>query len=152
MILTARGRVFATPSAITVLIDGNERYSGQVGAGEPLDTEITFLTYDWVDPPLLGTASVSISVTSGVVTIGPWFQDDSTTEEVFGEDARISDTILINGLPPEWPATPVDPMPEGTPENPDWYGWFFELAAGETITFNIQAPGLMEPAPTPPGP
>jgi hypothetical protein len=46
--------------------------------------------------------------------------------------------ILINGQPPEWPATPVEPrMPGGTPENPDWTGWTFEVGAGETITFTV---------------
>lgn len=140
MILIARGRVFATPSAITVLVDGNEVLSGQVGTGQPLDTETTFLEYNWGEPTPPGAVTpVSISVTSGVVSIGPWFVQafpGQTTE--FGPDVR--QNILVNGALPEWPATPVTPMPGGTPENPDWYGWFFELGAGETITFNLVNP------------
>jgi hypothetical protein len=33
MIVYARGRVFATPSAMTVLVNGEEVHSGQVGTG-----------------------------------------------------------------------------------------------------------------------
>lgn len=43
--------------------------------------------------------------------------------------------ILINGSAPTWPATP--PEPGGTPENPNWAGWFFDTSAGSTVTFTI---------------
>jgi hypothetical protein len=33
-------------------------------------------------------------------------------------------------------------MPGGTESDPDWQGWFFELAAGETATFNVAQPLL----------
>jgi len=140
MIVYARGRVFATPSAMTVLVNGEEVHSGQVGTGQPLDTECTFFEYDWGQPTPSGTvSSVSIVVTAGVVTVGPWFENNpSGIPTEFGSDVRSE--ILINGSLPEWPATPVTPMPGGTPEDPDWYGWFFELGAGETMTFNIVAP------------
>jgi hypothetical protein len=167
-----RGRVFATPSACTALIEGVEVHGGQVGAGQPLDTEITLFSVDTAG------GATSISVTSGVITVGPayvstavpWTADEiyqqgmyavnagsyylalskppkgtpvtNTTywqavvlEDTFGPDECTN--ILINGQAPEWPATPVDPMPGGSPQNPDWSGWFFEVSAGETITFNV---------------
>lgn len=43
--------------------------------------------------------------------------------------------ILIDGVAPAWP--PVEPFPGGTEENPDWDGWFFDVPAGSTITFDI---------------
>ncbi len=167
-----KGRVFATPSACTALIEGAEVHSGQVGSGQPLDTEITLFSANTAG------GACSISVTSGVITLGsavvstaqPWSADEyyqegvyvsnggsyyvaiskppkgtpvtNTTywatavlEDTFGPDDRSN--ILINGQAPEWPATPVDPMPGGTPQSPNWTGWFFEISAGETITFNV---------------
>jgi hypothetical protein len=40
--------------------------------------------------------------------------------------------IFINGQSPEEPSTSVDFAPA-----PDWAGWYFEVSAGETITFNM---------------
>jgi hypothetical protein len=135
--LEMEGRVFATPSALTMLVDGVEIHSGQVGAGQPLDTEITLVNIENVVPE--STLSASISVTSGVITAGPvWLLSGDLGSEPCSLDVRSN--ILINGVAPEWPATPVEPMPGGTPENPQWTNWFFELGAGETITFNIEVP------------
>ena len=166
-----RGRVFATPSAATILIDGQEAFSGQVGIGAPLDTEITLAEIT------TNGGAVSISVTSGVITVGDVYNvvagnawsntatypavgknvtyngeiyttiqavntpgilptDDAYWDLTQGFTTDIRDSILINGTPPEWPATPVDPMPGGTSADPNWAGWFFEASAGETITFN----------------
>ena len=170
-----RGRVFSSPSAITILVDGQEVFSGQVGTGQSLDTEITLATV-----ATTGSA-VTLSVTSGVITSGPVLTD-CTTEAWTVTDAYlpysyvvnngtyymttasvpantpITDTNywavvpqlgtvdcrnndeLINGQPPEWPATPVDPMPGGTESAPDWQGWFFELSAGEAMTYTYTVP------------
>lgn len=180
--LHLRGRVFSTPSAVTALVDGVEVFSGQVGVGQSLDTDIELFEITDVT-----SGAVSISVTSGVVSIGllateetadPWnikaeyfesyvaeyngttymcksngtpvgtLPTDTTYWEPYvlpspwlTGDVRAD--ILINGSAPEWPATPVVPMPGGTPEDPDWYGWYFELGAGETITFNIDSTALL---------
>jgi hypothetical protein len=135
MDLELEGRVFATPSALTMIVDGVEIHSGQVGSGEPLDTPIALVNLSNV----AGNTSLatSVSVTSGVVTIGPvWGLDDQgdpTTSD-------LRNNILINGSAPEYPATPVVPMPGDNPDVPNWTNWFFEVSAGETITFNIQTP------------
>lgn len=134
------GRVFATPSALTALVEGVEVFSGQVGTGQPLDTELALFSADLP----LGNSAVSISVTSGVLSVG----------QVLCSDPAISGTIdmrnndeLINGQAPEWPATPVTPMPGGTAENPNWDGWFFDLSAGESITFTVGVANVAPPAP-----
>jgi hypothetical protein len=130
------GRVEATPSAMTVLFNGTEIFSGQVGAGQPLDICMVLATHEWNSTTYGETAAVTISVTSGIVTIGSVgysYEGQPTT------DCRVSSTILINGSEPEWPPEGTQPrMPDGTPENPDWDYWEFEIGAGETITFNIQ--------------
>lgn len=46
--------------------------------------------------------------------------------------------IKINGQPPEWPSTPVEPMPQGTPDNPDWTGWCFDLNPGDRFECNYR--------------
>lgn len=123
-----RGRVYATPSAVTILVEGTEVFSGQVGAGQPLDTLLSLATV----PLATGNLAVSMSVTSGVVGVGPVVSNGLNGYE----DTRNND-ILVNGQAPEWPATPVNPMPGGTQQNPDWTGWLFEVSAGETITFTV---------------
>ena len=130
------GRVQATPSAMTVLFDGTEIFSGQVGTGQSLDTLIPLVTHTWNSTTSGETASVTISVTAGVVNIasaGYSFEGQPTT------DCRVSSSILINGSEPEWPPEGTLPrMPGGTAADPDWAYWEFEVGAGETITFNIQ--------------
>jgi hypothetical protein len=138
------GSVMSSPAAATVLLNGVELYSGQIGVGQPIDVpgvELFVLEYQG-EETVEETVAVTISITSGVAKIA------TTQTEVQGEggtgvewalpwgngnDGRTQ--ILINGLPPEWPPTPVTPMPGGTPENPDWSGWAFDVSAGETITF-----------------
>jgi hypothetical protein len=136
MLIQFTGRTMATPSAMTVLFDGTEIFSGQVGSGIPLNTLVNLLTYEWAQATLGQNASITVSVTSGIVTIGSVGWDPA---ELPPADSRISSTILINGLAPEWPAEGTQPrMPFGTPENPDWSYWEFEIGAGETITFDIE--------------
>jgi hypothetical protein len=140
MQLTFKGRVFATPSAVTIVQNGTEIFSGQVGTGQPLDTELN-LFQTTIPQPAANTSatySVTMSVTSGVITSGDVYVilDDGVTpvyQPGIGPDLR--QNILINGSVPVWPATPVDPMPGGTEADPNWQGWFFELAAGESMTF-----------------
>jgi len=135
--LEMEGRVFATPSALTMIVDGVEIHSGQVGAGQPLDSQITLVNIPNVAPS--STLSITVSVTSGVITNGPvWQLSGNVGSDPCSLDLRTN--VLINGIAPEWPATPVKPMPGGTPENPQWTNWFFELGAGETITFNVVVP------------
>ena len=59
-----QGQVLATPTAATILIEGVQVFSGQIGAGQPLDT-----TIDIANVVSAGGA-VSISVTSGILDVG----------------------------------------------------------------------------------
>jgi hypothetical protein len=151
MQLTFKGRVFATPSAVTIVQNGTEIFSGQVGTGQPLDTELN-LFQSTVPAPVgttTATYSVSMSVTSGVITCGDTlvqYDDSETYVMVPGEGPDLRANILINGQPPEWPSTPIDTMPGGTEGAPNWQGWFFELAAGESITYTYTVPGGPAPA------
>jgi hypothetical protein len=167
-----RGRIESTPAAITILVDGAEVFSGQVGLGQPLDTEIDLATVN------TSGSSVSVSVTSGVILSGSVLTDVTTrvwaekfkynpytwvvnngtyymTKVAVPANTPITDTnywtvvpqvgtvdcrnndILINGQAPEWPATAVTVMPGGTEQESEWDGWFFELGAGETITYTV---------------
>jgi len=144
MQLTFKGRVFATPSAVTIVQNGSEIFSGQVGTGQPLDTELNLFQTTIAQPAANTTAtySVSMSVTSGVITagdVGIVFDDGETAYLLSGPNGigpDLRENILVNGSLPEYPATPVNPMPGGTESNPDWQGWFFELSAGESMTFD----------------
>jgi hypothetical protein len=168
-----QGRVLATPTAATILIEGSQVFSGQIGAGQPLDTQIDIANL------VSAGGAVSISVTSGILDVGPVFKWPDTapawnpsasyaegdyveyngvvyvcqgttaspgftpgmsvawsTAQISSADCRTN--ILVNGQPPEWPATPVEPrMPDGTEQNPNWAGWGFDVSAGETITFTV---------------
>jgi hypothetical protein len=169
-----QGQVAATPTAATILIEGVQVFSGQVGAGQPLNTTIDYANL------VSNGGAVSISVTSGILNVGQVFKWDTSAPAwsnstaynegdavEYGGDIWLASTampanmvpagtpgvlpgwklepvtndvrsnILINGQPPEWPATPVTPMPGGDEENPDWTGWGFSVSAGETITFII---------------
>ena len=117
------GRIFSTPAAVTALLNGEEVFSGQVGQGVPLDTETDILTFDWKDVAEEGTASMTITVTSGVISVG----------SVFGvANLDMRKNILINGQAPEQPSSDIGFVPAK-----DWAGWYFEISAGETITFNL---------------
>jgi hypothetical protein len=140
--LVIRFRREAEPTAATILLNGTQIFSGVLGAGTTIGE--TFQTDPFPTDLNDGdTASMSIAVTSGVLKCGGVYSDVRDYP-----DFRVSGTELINGAAPEWPASPVDPMPGGTEENPDWDGWFHELGAGETLTCNITVVG---PA-TPPAP
>lgn len=131
-----KAQCYAKPTAITVLINGTQVFSGQVGNNYPLTEHFDSEALE----SALGlgeTASVSISCTSGVANLGPWH---TVLNPWWAVDLRQSDSILINGQPPEIPATPVGFEPGGTLDSPDWTGWFFELSAGETVSFNIKIP------------
>lgn len=144
--LRIAGRLMASPTAATITVNGNEAYSGPLASGEPLDTEDTTLAvvnYQGSDSDL-DPLTINIEVTSGVVKFGLFWVNSDSPEHPWIYDFDDLDTdcrsnILINGLPPEWPASPVEPMPKGTEEAPNWSGWNFEVSAGETFSCNYLA-------------
>lgn len=125
------GRVLSTPAAVTLLINGTEIHSGQVGTGMPLDTQIALSSYDWPSNAKAGdTVAVNLSVTTGVITVGSVIMEEGATDQ--------RKNILINGQAPEEPASSVGHAPAT-----DWAGWYFEVSAGETITFNLEYPAIL---------
>ncbi len=125
------GRVLSTPAAMTLLVNGVEVHSGQVGTAMPLDTQIVLTSYDWASDAKAGdTVAVNISVTTGVLTLGSVIMQEGATDQ--------RKNILINGQSPETPATPMGQNPED-----EWAGWYFEVSAGETITFNLEYPEIL---------
>ncbi len=140
--LIIRFRREADPTAATIIVNGTQIFSGVLGSGVTIGQ-----TFDTDPLPISANVgdivSMSIAVTSGVLKCGPVISDVGTYP-----DFRVSNTELINGSAPEWPATPVDPMPGGTEEDPNWDGWFHELGAGETLTCNIEI-GQPDPAEPP---
>jgi hypothetical protein len=129
--LIIRFRREADPTAATIIVDGTQIFSGVLGAGVTIGQ--TFETDPLPISANVGdTVSMSIAVTSGVLKCGGVYSDVCSYP-----DFRVNNTELINGVAPEWPASPVDPMPGGTEADPDWNGWFHELGAGETLTCNV---------------
>ena len=121
------GRVLSTPAAVTLLVNGAEIHSGQVGAGMPLDTQTVLASYEGASSAKAGdTVAVNMSVTTGVLTVGSVLMQDGGTDQ--------RKNILINGQPPE---TPADNAVT------DWAGWYFEVSAGETITLNLEYPEIL---------
>jgi hypothetical protein len=159
-----QGQVCATPSAATILIDGTQVFSGQVGTGQPLNADLTLATIT-VDKPAnaQSTVSVSVAVTSGIVRVGSMVSDTGGVEQWAGNTSPLTSdeknivgltvdetgdfygaaversSILINGSAPEYPATPVGFDP-GPVDNPTWDGWAFEVSAGETLTCTVTLP------------
>lgn len=137
--LIIRFRREADPTAATILVNGTQVFSGVLGAGVTIGE-----TFDTDPLPIAAnpddTVSMSIAVTSGLLKCGGVYSDISLYP-----DFRISSSTLINGSAPEWPASPVDPMPGGSESDPDWNGWFHEVGAGETLTCNLLI-GTADPA------
>jgi len=132
--LIIRFRREADPTAATIIVNGTQVFSGVLGSGTIIGE--TFETQPIpVDVNPGQSGSMSISVTSGILNCGGVYSDVCNYP-----DFRVSSSTLINGQPPEWPATPVSPMPGGDAENPDWDGWYHEVGAGETLTCNIDVP------------
>jgi len=63
-----QGETLATPTAATILIEGQQVFSGQIGAGQPLDTTIDIANV------VNDGGAVSISVTSGILNVGQVFK------------------------------------------------------------------------------
>jgi hypothetical protein len=102
-----QGQVLATPTAATILIEGSQVFSGQIGAGQPLDTTIDIANI------VSAGGAVSISVTSGILDVGQvlkWPESASawsnTTAYLTGDYAEYDSVIystycnVTGGSPP----------------------------------------------------
>lgn len=133
--LSFDGQVMAAPASATITVGGVEVYNGAMGEGVALETDAILATAT-VDA--LGedgtTVEVSISVTAGILNIGEIWADYADGE-IGPKGSSTRSSILINGVAPEsaageWNGTVFTP-------SEDWLGWRFEVAAGETISFDL---------------
>lgn len=153
------GQLVSTPASVTISVNDTQVFSGAVGEGAEMDTDITLATatVETADQEET-TATVSISATSGIVRIGAILADfagyagltaeqqadigpllnDANDAYNYGTDYRSN--ILIDGSAPDWPEPGTTPMPRGTEESPDWTGWRFEISAGETFSCTVTIP------------
>jgi hypothetical protein len=70
--LKIKGELLASPSAITVLVDGHTVFCGLVGVGFPLFTDIDLCICDVdLDPAVDQLIELKIQIDVGVVKIGP---------------------------------------------------------------------------------
>jgi hypothetical protein len=149
MKLQLKGQV-CSQSSINIFIDDVQIFSGPIN--QPPDKEITFDEFQCMD---YGSEKiVKVSVNSGYVKLGSallWVDDFLPQVPAFyaprdyirhapGSDIDHRTEILINGAPPKWPDFSLDFMPGGTPENPDWNGWFFDLYTNDVATFKVVLP------------
>lgn len=144
------GAVKSSPAAVTMTIGGVEVYNGQVGVGAAIDENIDLITasFSQADNTVPETVAVSITVTSGVINLGFPLTDAAGGgwTNLKDPDNDLRSDIQIDGIAPSWPASPVVPMPGGTPEDPNWKGWFFEVGAGETFTCDVYVYNTADPA------
>ena len=148
--LNIHGAVVAKPAAATILVNGTQVFSGQIGSTLNLDeftNNLLTVSYDTDATAIIkNTISVSIAITSGVVKLGHMESDNFPADD--GKDQWILPTsnkertkILINGQDPEYPPYPLPPeQSPGPQDNPHWMGWNFELSAGETLTCDVEVP------------
>jgi len=136
--LQMQGRIAATPAAYTMTVDGVQVHSGPVQSDLPLGSNITLLTMQNITTP--GNLLASITVTTGVITLGP-VSVLGPVETPDGADLRSN--IKTNNANPSWPSDGGPTLPGGTPQDPDWIGWYFyQLGKDDTHTFDINVPML----------
>lgn len=153
MKLQLKGFLTQSSALISVSIDGQQVFLGQLFE-DPLN-EITFFEKEHPaqshpEQPI----KITVTVLQGQCGIGSaliWVDDfaprvpgfytprnNRLHVPSFEMDHRSN--ICINGIRPAWPAHPVEPMPKGTLENPDWNGWVFTLTESDVMTFDIVFP------------
>jgi len=136
-ILRVEGRIFASPSAYTMTVNGEQVHSGPVQSNLPLGSDITLLTIPNVTFP--GNLSASITVTTGKMTLGPISVLGNVSMPFASLDLRTN--VKIDNANPPWPSDGGPTLPEGTPQDPNWTGWwFYQLGQGDTASFNIVVP------------
>jgi len=136
-ILRVEGRIFASPSAYTMTVNGQQVHSGPVQSDLPLGSDITLLTIPNVTSP--GNLSASITVTTGKMTLGPISVLGNVSRPFASLDLRTN--VKIDNADPPWPSDGGPTLPEGTPQDPNWTGWwFYQLGQGDTASFNIDVP------------
>jgi hypothetical protein len=156
MKLQLKGQAVNSPASITVMINGQQVFSGAMDTDRQLE-EITYYEYEHgaqTETGIKKTDKITITVVTGSIKVGSalfWIDDFMPVVPGFyapqkyqrhepGTDLDHRKNILINNAPPNWPIlAPEDPTP-GTPENPDWNGWNFDLNLGDHITFDIVFP------------
>ena len=156
MKLQLKGQVISLPTSIRVMINGEQVFSGPLSTDQQFE-EITYYEYEHgaqTEISIEKTDKITIAVVSGSVKIGSalfWVNDFMPVVPGFyaprnyrrhepGTDLDHRKNILINNERPDWPTLAPEDPPPGTPENPDWNGWNFDVNAGDCITFDVIFP------------
>jgi hypothetical protein len=150
-----------SPTVATVTINGNEAFNGAIDV-DPLSPPTDPLV---AVPLIYGSYNgddtenqilkVAIEVVSGSSAFGnmevdysgqtPWRFPDRSNPSSTGLPDLGRSNILINGEPPSWPTNSDVQPPGGTPENPEWGGWTFQLSPGDVLTFDYLALEFVAP-------
>ena len=124
------GAVMELPAWVSICVNDVEVFTGEIEVNdEEFQQELELLDgiiYQHPEPQK--SVFIKISVTSGVVKFGPVFAYDLLGPiRPYNKDNDGRTNIQINNTAPV--------LTDGAT---DWRGWMFELAAGDTISFDYE--------------
>lgn len=155
--LKIKGDKLSSVVTADITVNGMVVFSGELATGEnPIATSETLSAPgDLVNVSYAGAddqevIAVEIKITSGVAMIGPFFSDvtelpanNLTWRNMTRDDRDLGDgrsEIKVNGVDPIWPSNSDFILPGGTPENPAWTGYSFEISADSIFSCNYKSP------------
>lgn len=143
--LTITGTMVTELADAIISINGTQSYSGPIGVGVtpvppgtvgPADNLI-IAGFTQEDINVTEAITVTVTVVSGAISVGR--MSVNIQEGRFYPDIDFRSNITINGLAPTWPTDGGPTVPKGTPENPDWTGWCFQLDVGDVFECLFEA-------------
>ena len=131
--LKIKGQLLASPSAITVLVDGHTVFCGLVGVGFPLFTDIDLCVCDVeLDPAVDQLIELKIQIDAGVVKIGPPTVNLGKFSEING---NVFDT-KIDTVDGKWYGVASDFRQDifiDTVVQESKQGWYYEVNAKQVF-------------------
>ena len=123
------GAVMQRPAIVSISVNDVEVFAGEIEVNdEEFQQELELLDniiYKHLEPQR--SVAIKITVLDGVVKFGPVFAYDLLgPDRPYHSDNDGRTNIQINGQFPE------------LTDAPDWRGWMFELATGDTMSFDYE--------------